>query len=157
MGIFASSPAPSPAPEGEQPAAPPRRRRTDGMPLSIVAPDMTIIGDLDTDGTVKIEGRVRGTIRATTQILVAHGALIEGDLHTREAIIAGEVHGAIHATQRVELQATAAVTGDITTQRLAILEGGRVTGELKMDLASGEEAAAAPPAPHGRPKLSVEA
>jgi cytoskeletal protein CcmA (bactofilin family) len=37
------------------------------------------------------------------------------------------------AKDRVELQATAVVAGDITTPRIAIVEGARVSGEVKMD------------------------
>jgi cytoskeletal protein CcmA (bactofilin family) len=110
-----------------------RRRRTDQIPFSIVASDMTVIGDLETEGVVRIEGRIRGTVRAAAQVLVAAGAVIEGDLHTQEAVVAGQVSGAIHARDRVELQATAVVTGDILTPRIAIVEGARVSGEVKMD------------------------
>ena len=63
----------------------------------------------------------------------ATGAVIEGDLHTQEAVIAGQVSGGIYAKDRVELQATAVVSGDILTPRIAIVEGARVTGEVKMD------------------------
>ena len=111
----------------------PRRRATDQMPLSIVAHDLTVTGDLVADGVVKVEGRVKGNIRAGNQILIAPGATIEGDLHTKEAVIGGDVRGVIHAGERVELQATAVVEGDIHTPRIAILEGARVTGEVKMD------------------------
>ena len=110
-----------------------KRRRTDQIPFSIIASDMTVIGDLETEGVVRIEGRVRGTVRVGSQVLVAQGAVIEGDLHTQEAVIAGQVTGAIHASERVELQATAMVSGDILTPRISIVEGGRVSGEVKMD------------------------
>ena len=110
-----------------------KRRRTDQIPFSIIASDMTVIGDLETEGVVRIEGRIRGTVRVGSQVLVAQGAIIEGDLHTQEAVIAGQVSGAIHASERVELQATAMVAGDILTPRISIIEGGRVTGEVKMD------------------------
>jgi cytoskeletal protein CcmA (bactofilin family) len=116
-----------------------RRRRTDQIPFSIVASDMTVIGDLETEGVVRIEGRIRGTVRAAAQVLVAAGAVIEGDLHTQEAVVAGQVSGAIHARDRVELQATAVVTGDIVTPRIAIVEGAKVSGEVKMDLAAVPE------------------
>jgi cytoskeletal protein CcmA (bactofilin family) len=110
-----------------------RRRRTDQIPFSIIASDMTVIGDLETEGVVRIEGRVRGTVRVGSQVLVAAGAVIEGDLHTQEAVVAGQVSGAIIARERVELQASAVVAGDIHTPRIAIVEGARVTGEVKMD------------------------
>lgn len=110
-----------------------KRRRTDQIPFSIIASDMTVIGDLETEGTVRIEGRVKGTVRVGSQVLVAQGAVIEGDLHTEEAVIAGRVSGAIHAKERVELQASAMVAGDILTPRISIIEGAKVTGEVKMD------------------------
>ena len=110
-----------------------RRRRSDQIPFSIIASDMTVIGDLETEGVVRVEGRVRGTVRVGAQVLVAAGAVIEGDLHTQEAVVAGQVSGAIIARERVELQATAVVQGDIHTPRIAIVEGARVSGEVKMD------------------------
>ena len=113
-----------------------KRRRTDQIPFSIIASDMTVIGDLETQGIVRIEGRVKGTVRVGSQVLVAQGAVIEGDLHTEEAVIAGRVSGAIHAKERVELQASAMVAGDILTPRISIIEGAKVSGEVKMD-ASG--------------------
>jgi cytoskeletal protein CcmA (bactofilin family) len=111
-----------------------RRRRTDQIPFSIIASDMTVIGDLETEGVVRVEGRVRGTVRVGSQVLVAVGAVIEGDLHTQEAVVAGTVSGTIMARERVELQATAVVSGDIHTPRIAIVEGAKVTGEVKMDV-----------------------
>ena len=113
-----------------------RRRKTDQIPFSIIASDMTVIGDLETEGVVRIEGRVKGTVRGGAQVLVATGAVIEGDLHTQEAVIAGQVSGGIRATDRVELQGSAVVTGDIHTPRIAIVEGAKVTGEVKMDMAN---------------------
>src|ERR671915_2415905 len=122
-----------------------KRRRTDQIPFSIIASDMTVIGDLETDGVVRIEGRIRGTVRVGSQVLVAPGAVIEGDLHTQEAVIAGQVSGAIHAHERVELQATAMVAGDILTPRISIIEGARVTGEVKMDLKTQPQAVGTSP------------
>ncbi|HKU59993.1 MAG TPA: polymer-forming cytoskeletal protein [Gemmatimonadales bacterium] len=116
-----------------------RRRKTDQIPFSIIASDMTVIGDLETDGVVRIEGRVKGTVRVGAQVLVASGAVIEGDLHTQEAVIAGQVSGGIRATDRVELQGSAVVSGDIHTPRIAIVEGAKVSGEVKMDMAAASD------------------
>jgi cytoskeletal protein CcmA (bactofilin family) len=64
---------------------------------------------------------------------VAPGSFVEGDLHTKECVIGGQVKGTIHASERVELQASAIIEGDIMTQRIAIIEGARVSGEVRMD------------------------
>jgi cytoskeletal protein CcmA (bactofilin family) len=134
MGIFSS-------PAHDEKGNELKRRRTDQVPFSIIASDMTVIGDLETEGVVRIEGTIKGTVRVGSQVLVAQGAVIEGDLHTQEAVIAGQVSGAIHARERIELQATALVTGDIFTPRISIVEGARVTGEVKMDVKGPTEPA----------------
>src|SRR3970282_1751030 len=104
------------------------RRRSEPASLSIVAGDLEIIGHLETRGVVKIEGRVTGNLTALEQVLGAAGAVWEGDIVTREAIIGGVVLGGIEASERVELLDSAVVTGNIITARLLIHEGGRVNG-----------------------------
>ena len=124
MGIFS---VPTPA-EGT-----PARRRTDGHSLSIVAKDMTVAGDLSAEGVVRIEGRVTGNVSAGLQILLSEGGVVDGDMATREAVLAGEVRGTVSAEERIEVQATALVHGDLMTPRLLIQEGGRVNGSVRMD------------------------
>jgi cytoskeletal protein CcmA (bactofilin family) len=108
------------------------RRRGESSGLSIIGAGMTIIGDVETDGVVKVEGRVKGSVRATQQILLAPGGMVEGNLETKEAIIGGEVRGMVRAEERVEVQASSSIHGDIVTAKIAIIEGGQVNGEIKM-------------------------
>jgi cytoskeletal protein CcmA (bactofilin family) len=124
MAIFSSSARETPPMEN--------RRRTDHITLSIIAKDLTVVGNLTSEGVVKIEGTVEGVIRAGTQILIAPGAVVRGDLHTAEAIIGGRIEGTVHATDRVEVQSTAAILGDVMTRRIVVLEGGTVNGAVKM-------------------------
>ncbi|NOT08705.1 MAG: polymer-forming cytoskeletal protein [Gemmatimonadales bacterium] len=131
MGIF-SAPASTATPSME-------RRRPNGATggLSIVAKDLTIAGDLQAEGVIRIEGRVVGNVHAGDQVLLSEGGVIEGDVVTREAVIGGRVHGSITGAERVEVQASAVVHGDITTRRLLIQEGGTVNGAVKMERLDG--------------------
>lgn len=131
MGIF-SAPATVGAPATER-----RRPSAQAGGLSIVAKDLTIAGDLQAAGVVRIEGRVIGSVHAGDQVLLSEGGVVEGDIVTREAIVGGRVHGCITAEERVELQASAVVHGDITTRRLLIQEGGRVNGAVRMEPVGG--------------------
>lgn len=131
MGIFSNQ---TPAD-----AAIPPRRRADPNAVSIVASDLVISGNLEATGVVRIEGRVIGSVVAGDQILLSQGGVIEGDLRTREAVLAGEVHGTVTASERIEVQQTAVVHGDIVTPRILIQEGGRINGALRME-GSPEEA-----------------
>ncbi len=132
MGFFSAQPATNAAPRtAQQPFVERRRPRETG--LSIVAKDLTIAGDLQASGVVRIEGRVVGNVHGGDQVLISEGGIVEGDVVTREAVIGGRVHGCINGEERVEVQATAVVHGDITTKRLLIQEGGRVNGSVKME------------------------
>ena len=127
----------------DTPLPEPSRRRGEPAAISIIGKDMAITGDLETEGMIKIEGTVRGAVRAGTQILVAQGATIEGDLHTREAVIGGMVHGTIHAQERVEVMAgQRAVVRDLVE---AYLEDpvGRLDPELLADWKAADSDAAA--------------
>ena len=102
-----------------------------GQGLSIIAADMRFIGDLETDGVVKIEGKVEGNVRARGQVLVARGGVVEGDIYTAEVVVSGEVRGRIFADDRIEVQPGAAIHGDITAPRFSVLEGGNIDGLVR--------------------------
>jgi len=100
--------------------------------LSVIAAGTSIVGELSSDGIVKVEGTVIGSVRADRQVLVAKGGRIEGDVFTLEAVVGGEIRGAILADERVEVQASSIIEGDITTQRILVHEGGEVNGHVRM-------------------------
>lgn len=100
--------------------------------LTIVATGTRLVGDLESDGVVKVEGEVAGTIRAGRQVLVARGGVIRGDIVTAEAVLGGEVQGGVTASDRVEVQSGAVIHGDISAPRLIVQEGGEVNGIVKM-------------------------
>ncbi|HTT67254.1 MAG TPA: polymer-forming cytoskeletal protein [Gemmatimonadales bacterium] len=127
MGIFGSKPQPA-----REKAAPPGRGSAAALSLSIVGAGMVVRGDLETDSVVKIEGTVDGHVRASTQVLVAKGGVVHGDIETAEVIVGGVVNGAIRARGRVEVQAGASIEGDITTLRISVAEGGTLNGHVKM-------------------------
>lgn len=125
MAIFSR-----PSPQGHPESGP---RRNEGTGLTIIAAGTTIVGDLGSDAVVKVEGTIQGTVRAGTQLLVAHGALIRGDVFAVEIVVGGEIHGSVHAEERIEIQAGALVNGDIRTQRIHVADGGKVNGQISME------------------------
>jgi cytoskeletal protein CcmA (bactofilin family) len=113
-------------------------RKGDPNSLTIIAIGATIVGDIASEGVVKIEGVVQGTVRAGSQLLVAPGAMIRGDVFAIEVVAGGEIHGGVNADQRVEIQAGAIIDGDIRTQRIHIADGGRVNGQITMEPGEGD-------------------
>lgn len=101
--------------------------------ISIIAAGMTIIGDCETGGTVRIEGRVEGTVRAGKSVVVGRGGEVVGDILTQDAVVSGRVCGNILAESRLELQATSDIQGEIRSRRVKLDEGARFNGELHIE------------------------
>jgi cytoskeletal protein CcmA (bactofilin family) len=98
--------------------------------ISIIGPGMRVKGDCDTDGTLRIEGVVEGTVRAGKAVVIGKDGAVQGDVITQDAIIGGRVTGAIVAESRLELQATCVVEGEIRARRIKLDEGGRINGTV---------------------------
>lgn len=101
--------------------------------VSIIGPGMRIKGDCRTDGTIRVEGRVEGSVRATKAVVIGKEGLVVGDVETQDAVVAGTVQGSIAAESRVELQSTCRIEGDIQSRRVKLEEGGTVDGRLEMN------------------------
>lgn len=116
--------------------------------VSVIGPGMEIVGDIKCDGTVRVEGKVEGSIKATKSVVVGKGGRISGDIETQDVVIAGTVAGTVAGASRVELQETCKVEGDIKSRRIKLDEGGRVEGRLHMasetGMGAGKSAVKAP-------------
>jgi len=118
---------------GKDAAARPESRGagTEGT-LSILAASVRIVGNLETTGTLKIDGRVEGSVSGARQLMLGRGGSIQGDVSAEEVVIGGTVDGGVRAATRIELQASAVVNGDIETKSIVVLEGARINGTVRM-------------------------
>lgn len=98
---------------------------------------ISVSGDVETEGALRIDGRLEGTIRRADLIVIGQGATVVGDITAREVIVGGAVTGNIFAAQRTELQSTGIVAGDIRSAAILIHEGGVVQGRLYIHPISG--------------------
>jgi cytoskeletal protein CcmA (bactofilin family) len=117
--------------------APPRSdTRVPGSPveavLSIVASGMTITGDVQTAGVIKVDGEINGSIIGARQVLLGRGGVVRGNVAAGEVVVGGTVEGTVSAQDRLELQSTASVTGDIDTRSIVVIEGARINGMVRM-------------------------
>jgi len=107
--------------------------------ISIIGPGMSVVGDCETDGTLRVEGRIEGTIRAGKAVVVGKDGEVSGKIFTQDAILAGRIQGSIHAASRLEVQATARIDAEVRARRMQLEEGAEVNGTLIMgEQASGE-------------------
>ncbi len=100
--------------------------------ISIIGPGMKVVGDCETEGTLRIEGSVEGTVRAGKAVVVGKEGVVDGDIVTQDAVIGGRVTGSIVAESRLELQATCVIEGQIKARRIKLEEGGKVNGMVQI-------------------------
>ena len=134
--------------------------------ISIIGAGMIIEGDSVTDGSLRIEGTIRGSVRAGKSVVVGRDGLVDGSIYTQDAVISGRVSGGVHAVSRLELLATSEVSGEIEAPRMQVEEGAKMHGQVTVGAAVGEGASkvAQPPAnggggkaePKPEPKASEE-
>lgn len=117
----------------------PSRAATSGY--SVIDGELAISGDIQTKGTIRVDGRVEGTLHRADTLIIGAGGTVIGNIEAREVVIGGTVHGNLTVSERIEVQATANVRGDIHAAALQLLEGGMVHGHIAI---SAMDADAAP-------------
>ena len=98
--------------------------------ISIVGADMTMKGDSETDGSIRIEGTIRGDVRAGKSVVIGKDGLLEGTIYTQDAVIAGRVVGAVYAESHLELQATSEISGEIQARQMRVEDGAVFQGQV---------------------------
>jgi cytoskeletal protein CcmA (bactofilin family) len=102
---------------------------------------MTMEGDSETDGSLRIEGTIRGNVRAGKSVVIGKGGLIEGSIYAQKAVIAGRVLGSVYAESHLELHSTSQISGEIQARRMSVEDGAAVQGQM----AVGEGSVKNPP------------
>ena len=98
-------------------------------PPSIISSDLRIIGNLQSDGEIHVDGTVDGDIRSKV-LLIGESANIKGEVVSTTIDVHGTVNGQIKSNS-VNLAKTAHVTGDILHENLAIERGAFLEGHCR--------------------------
>ena len=93
---------------------------------SSISSGLSIVGKITGHGALTIFGRVEGEVHASN-VVIAEGAQIVGDVVAEELTVSGHVKGTIRAN-RVKVNSTGVVEGDIFHQTLVIEENARFEG-----------------------------
>lgn len=108
--------------------------------ISIIGPGMKVIGNCETDGTIRVEGTVQGSVHAGKAVVVGKDGMVDGDIMTQDAVISGRVIGKLVAESRLELQATSWIEGEVRARRIQLEEGAVLNGTVDMGSSRVEEA-----------------
>jgi cytoskeletal protein CcmA (bactofilin family) len=129
--------------------APARREAVVGEITTLLGRGSEFEGKLTFEGTVRIDGKLKGQVFSDDVLIVGEGAYVEAEIDIGEVIIQGTVVGNIRASRGIEIHAPGRVKGDLTTPSLQIDKGvifeGRSFMEEAASRATGGRGAAASP------------
>ena len=99
---------------------------------TVIGNSTTIQGELTSQGNIKIDGQVSGTIQTSQMLTINPNAKIMAEVEAQSAVIGGEVQGHLKISGRLVLSPTAKVAADITCPTLKVEEGSLFTGKCHM-------------------------
>jgi cytoskeletal protein CcmA (bactofilin family) len=98
---------------------------------SFIGANSTFKGDIETKGTLRVDGVVEGSIVADWVVL-GDKSHVKGDVTARGIVIGGRVDGNLKAKEIVEIKNKGQHFGEIFTSKLVIAEGGVFDGRSRM-------------------------
>jgi cytoskeletal protein CcmA (bactofilin family) len=125
-----SSPAPTipPVPSSASHSSrDPADRRT-----LVVGRGISVQGTVQNAERLIVEGTVESTMIGATELVIAEGGTVKGEAEVEDAEIAGTIDGTLNARGALVIRSTGRVLGTARCRRLAVDEGGQISGRMEM-------------------------
>lgn len=89
-------------------------------------------GKIKSRNDIRIEGRVIGSIKCESKVIIGASGYVEGDVNCKNAVIEGELRGDITVNETLKLEKSAKVEGKISTLKFIVAPGAVFNGTCKM-------------------------
>ena len=97
---------------------------------TIIGPNTSLTGDVETGGFTRIDGSIRGEVRAKGRVVIGERARLKGNLTGKDITIGGVVCGNVIADGHLVILSSAVVIGDIISRRIQADDGCFVNGRI---------------------------
>lgn len=114
---------------------------------SLLSKNVNIVGEIQGNEDLHVEGRFKGSIKITGNIFVGQTGVVEADVEADNIIIQGKINGNVLARRQLEIQSLGELIGDCSAQSIDIKEGAIFEGRSRM-----VRPAASPPGAKGQPR-----
>lgn len=88
--------------------------------ISIISVGAVMNGDFESNGDIRVDGRLNGNLICNSKLFIGPKGVIEGNISGNNADILGTVKGNIKMSGQLNLQGKAIINGDINVARLQI-------------------------------------
>lgn len=100
---------------------------------SLISQGVEIKGEINSPGSIRIDGRVEGKLFIKGDLIVGEKGYIKGEVNADNLILAGKIEGNIDAKGRFEIKSTGTMSGDASCSIISIEEGAYLDGTSRMN------------------------
>jgi cytoskeletal protein CcmA (bactofilin family) len=100
---------------------------------TIVGQKAKLTGELVSTGPVNIAGNFEGRITSDSEVIIAHGGKVRGEIHAAKVVISGMVEGNVYSSETLEITKTGRVIGELIGGRIIIEEGSSYQGKVSVN------------------------
>lgn len=100
--------------------------------INIIGAGTTIEGEIRSNGDVRIDGTIRGSVTSKAKVVIGISGSVEGDVICQNADISGTIKGKTTVSEMLFLKSQAKINGDIQTGKLVVEVGASFTGNCSM-------------------------
>jgi len=100
--------------------------------LNRIVEGTSIEGEIISEGNIRIDGKVKGTVSTKGRLVIGSEGNIEGNVICCNADVEGALVGTIKVSELLTLKSTAKLQGDIVTSKLSIEPGAVFGGTCSM-------------------------
>lgn len=100
--------------------------------INLIGAGTVIEGDVRSNGDIRIDGTVHGSVMSKAKVVVGTTGLIEGDVHGQNSDVSGTIKGKTTIVDLLFLKSTAKIMGDLITGKLVVEVGASFTGTCNM-------------------------
>ena len=100
--------------------------------VNMIGAGTTINGDVQSEGDIRVDGALKGSVTTEGKVVLGKDGIIEGDVVCKNADVSGILKAKITVSQLLSLKTTAKLNGDIITNKLSIEPGAAFTGSCSM-------------------------
>lgn len=99
---------------------------------SLIGEGIKIIGRVEGEGNIRIDGIIEGDIDYKGNIVVGESGKVYGNVKGKDISLAGTIHGNISSTSKLVLLSTGILKGDVEVPSFIIHENAKFDGNCKM-------------------------
>lgn len=99
----------------------------------IIGLDSSVTGDIVSEGSVRIDGKISGSVKSKGDVIVGDNAVVEADIEAVFCEISGSVTGSVHSDTQLKIYKSGTLKGDIVVSSFTIEEGGIFQGNCDIN------------------------